>query len=73
MRTSPSIYKVESGDTWQMVGNDGLDEATTVTTNRTSTTAASVYFSGGINMNQGEAGHARTYTSTARLGFQAEI
>lgn len=73
MRTSPSIYKVEGTDFFSVISNSNVDTNDAVSANRVSTTTASLWISGNASGTAGHAGLARTHSSSARIGFQAEL
>ena len=73
MRTAPSIYKVEGTDFFSVISNDAVDTNDSVSANRVSTTTASLWISGNASGTIGHGGLARTHSSSARIGFQAEL
>jgi len=73
MRTSPSIYKVQGTDYFSILSNNTLDTNDSVSITRSSTTTASLWLEGNASGTQGHGGYARTHSSSARIGFQAEL
>jgi len=73
MRAAPSIYKVEGTDFFSVISNDSVDTNDSISANRVSTTTASLWISGNASGTIGHGGLARTHSSSARIGFQAEL
>tara|TARA_R100001082_G_scaffold106840_1_gene80112 strand:+ start:372 stop:1562 length:1191 start_codon:yes stop_codon:yes gene_type:complete len=73
MRTAPSIYKVQGTDYFSVISNNAVDTNDAVSTNRTSTTTASVWIEGNASGTLGHGGMARTHSSSARIGFNSEL
>ena len=74
MRTAPDLYKVVGTNYFDLRTGGGSDGCDDVGTNRTSRTAATIYYTGNVS---GTAGHgtmmrARTEEG-ARIGFDAEM
>lgn len=73
MRAAPSIYKVEASDYWAVFLNQTCDSCDTISINRCSTTAATIGVSGNLSTTEDQACWIATFSSSARLGFQAEL
>tara|TARA_Y100000592_G_C5251193_1_gene212910 strand:- start:181 stop:522 length:342 start_codon:yes stop_codon:yes gene_type:complete len=73
MRTSPSIYKVQGTDYFSVLSNNIVGTNDSVSITRSSTTTASLWLEGNASGTQGHGGYARTHSSSARIGFQAEL